>query len=352
MDGVDIAYCEFDMPDETLNKKTKIHFAIKIAETIPYPERWMTRLTHLNEQPIFLYPKTDAYYGKYLGQLVTDFIKKNNLTVDLISSHGHTIFHQPENGFTAQIGDGAAIQAETNLPVVCNFRTVDVALGGQGAPLVPVGDHGLFSEYDTCLNLGGFANISFTENDLLKAFDICPCNTILNHVAAWKNLPFDDKGKIAENGKVNTDLLTELNELEFYKKHDAKSLGKEWVNEKFWPVVKKFDSLNDEDLMATFAEHISIQISIVIHSANAKNILLTGGGALNDFLIHLITKKTSSKMIIPELNIINYKEALIFAYLGVLRVRNEINVMSSVTGAIKNSIGGALYGNFFPHKAS
>ena len=353
MDGVDLAYCEFEYQTD------KWQFKILHAETIPYPEVWITRLTKLHEQPIFLYPKTDAFYGKYLGQLVNNFIKKNNLVVDLISSHGHTIFHQPENGFTAQIGDGASIHAETNLPVVCNFRTVDVALGGQGAPLVPIGDRDLFSEYDACLNLGGFSNISFTKDNVTKAYDICPCNIILNEVSSWINLSYDDQGKIAQSGIVNSALLLELNEIDYYKKQHAKSLGREWVYENFWPIVKKYDPIKTEDLLATFVEHIAIQIAGKISSSNAKKILVTGGGVFNSFLIKLLNEKVSSRnnttenkkntteIIIPEASIINYKEALIFAYLGTLYLNRSNNIMSSVTGAMRDHIGGALYGSNF-----
>lgn len=342
MDGVDLAYCEFEIND------LKWNFKISCADTIPYPEVWITRLTHLHEQPIFLYPKTDAFYGKYLGQLVNDFIKKNHLVVDLISSHGHTIFHQPENGFTAQIGSGAAIYAETNLPVVCDFRTADVSLGGQGAPLVPIGDRELFSEYDACLNLGGFANISFTNKDSLTAFDVCPCNIILNQVANTMNFPFDDEGKIAASGEINIELLNELNALDFYKKKNAKSLGAEWVNETFYSIVKNYELINAKDLMATFADHIAVQISEVLIQNKIKNILVTGGGTLNAHLIDLIKIKTKSKteLIIPDIKIIQHKEALIFAFLGVLRMRNENNILKTVTGAIRNNIGGALYGKF------
>ena len=339
MDGVDLAYCEFE------EQKGKWSFEIKYAETIPYPEVWKTRLSKLDEQPIFLYPKTDAFYGKYIGQLINDFIEKNNLKVDLISSHGHTIFHQPQNGFTAQIGSGAAIYAETNIPVVCDFRSVDVALGGQGAPLVPLGDTMLFKEYDACLNLGGFANISFSKNEAINAFDICPCNIVLNHITEWMNLPFDDEGKIASSGIVNANLLEELNAIGFYKIEGSKSLGKEWVNENVWPVMKKYDSLNNEDLMATFTEHIATQISNKINASKTSNILATGGGVFNKYLLSRIEIKSSSKIATPSANIINYKEALIFAFLGLLNMLNRNNIISSVTGAKQNSIGGAFYGS-------
>lgn len=342
MDGVDLAYCEFS------KQKDKWKFKIKDAETIPYPEVWINRLTLLHKQPIFLYPKTDAYYGKYLGQLVNSFIKKHKLKVDLIASHGHTIFHNPNEGYTAQIGDGAYIHAETNLPVVCDFRTVDLALGGQGAPLVPIGDRELFSGYDACLNLGGFANISFTKNKTVIAFDICPCNTILNKVANVMDLPFDDEGKMAAKGRVKNVLLKKLNALAYYEKHTAKSLGQEWLNEYFWPTLKQSKSISTHDLLATFTEHISTQIVSEIHQSKSKKTLLTGGGAHNKHLIQLIETKTDSELIIPDKKIINFKEALIFAFLGVLRLRSETNSLSSVTGAFRNNIGGALFGPVIP----
>lgn len=338
MDGVDLAYCEFE------HHSNKWSFKIECAETIPYPEVWIKRLLHLHEQPIHLYPRTDAYYGKYLGQLINNFIKKNNLQVDFISSHGHTIFHQPENGFTAQIGSGAAIYAETNLPVVSDFRTVDIALGGQGAPLVPMGDKELFSEYDACLNMGGFANISISKNEIVKAFDICPCNIILNHIANLMNLPFDDEGKIASSGNIHEGLLNDLNTIEFYKKQGAKSLGREWVNEKFWPIVNKCGKIENENLLATFNEHISTQISEKMNNFEVQNVLITGGGAFNKNLIQKIAQKVSTKLEIPDQKIINFKESLIFAFLGILRINKLDNTMSSVTFSMRNNMGGSIFG--------
>lgn len=340
MDGVDIAFCEFVCNDG------KWTYEIKAAETIPYDEKWRIRLSQLYKQPIEIYPKTDAFYGRYLGMLIRQFIKTHSLTVDFIASHGHTIFHQPENGFTAQIGDGAAISAETGLPVVNNFRNMDVILGGQGAPLVPIGDKLLFAEYDACLNLGGIANISLTINDGIKAFDICPCNIVLNRVARWLEKPFDNGGEIARSGEVDDVLLNELNQLPFYQIAAAKSLGREWINSDFWPIVKKHLDISEEEKMATLSEHIATQIAHTINEKDAKKLLLTGGGAFNTFLIEKIRNKTKAEIIIPSNELVNYKEALIFAFLGILRLRNEVNSLKSVTGAKQDSIGGALHGNF------
>lgn len=338
MDGVDIAYCEF------LYENQKWNFQIKVAETVPYDQNWIVRLSQLHRQPIHLFPKTDAFYGRYLGKITRQFIDENNLKVDFVSSHGHTIFHQPENGFTAQIGCGAGISAECGLPVVNNFRAMDVVLGGQGAPLVPIGDQFLFNDYDACLNLGGFSNISFKNSQ--KAFDISPCNMAFNLMANEINLPFDEDGKIAASGSIHDELLMELNNLDFYKKNNAKSLGIEWFNQSFLPILNRFETISIPDKMATVNLHVAQQIAKVINTENIDNILVTGGGAHNKILIQNIQTLTKTQIIIPDSSTINYKEALIFAFLGVLRIRNEINILKSVTGAVSNSIGGALHGNF------
>ena len=338
MDGVDIAYCEF------LCENQKWSFTIKEAKTFPYEQNWMVRLSQLHQQPIHIFPKTDAFYGRYLGKITRQFIDKHNLKVDFVSSHGHTIFHQPENGFTAQIGCGAGISAECGLPVVNNFRAMDVVLGGQGAPLVPIGDQFLFNDYDACLNLGGFSNISFKNSQ--KAFDISPCNMAFNLMANEINLPFDEDGKIAASGSIHDELLMELNNLDFYKKNNAKSLGIEWFNQSFFPILNRFETISIPDKMATVNLHVAQQIAKVINTENIDNILVTGGGAHNKILIQNIQALTKTQIIIPDSLTINYKEALIFAFLGVLRIRNEINILKSVTGAVSNSIGGALHGNF------
>jgi anhydro-N-acetylmuramic acid kinase len=338
MDGVDIAYCEFLYEDKKWN------FRIKEAKTIPYDQNWIVRLFQLHKQPIYLFPKTDAFYGRYLGKITNQFIKDHKLQIDFIASHGHTIFHQPENGFTAQIGCGAGISVECGLPVVNNFRAMDVVLGGQGAPLVPIGDQFLFTDYDACLNLGGFSNISFKNSQ--KAFDISPCNMAFNLLANELNLPFDEDGNIAANGCINDSLLNAFNNIDFYKINNAKSLGIEWFNQSFLPILKQFENESIANKMATISLHIAQQIAKVINAENIDNVLVTGGGAYNKILVKNIQTLTKTKIEIPDALTINYKEALIFAFLGVLRVRNEINILKSVTGAVSNSIGGALHGNF------
>ena len=341
MDGVDLAYCTFT------KKENKWLFQINCAETVPYTEVWKARLLSLPQQSMEVYPKTHAFYGRYLGKLVNEFMAKHKVKPDLVASHGHTIFHDPNVGYTAQIGDGAAISAECSLPVVADFRTMDVALGGQGAPLVPIGDRILFSEYNACLNLGGISNLSFFTQNQSKAWDISVCNMVLNTVAEAMGFAYDDNGKIAAAGSVQTELLTALNALPFYTQEGAKSLGREWVNREFWPVVQGFQGIADQDLLATFVEHISFQIALALNQhLQGKEILVTGGGALNGYLMQKLQEKTHAKLLIPSIELVQYKEALIFALLGLLRICNEDNVLSSVTGSKQNHCGGALYGNF------
>ncbi|MFA6261662.1 MAG: anhydro-N-acetylmuramic acid kinase [Bacteroidia bacterium] len=337
LDGLDLAYCEFQFVRDAWE------FKLGPAETIAYNDTWKVRLSHLHEQPIHLYPKTDLFYGRFIGQEVKQFIDRHALQVDLIASHGHTIFHQPAEGFTAQIGNGAAIHVETGLPVIADFRTVDVMLGGQGAPLVPIGDALLFNKYDACLNLGGFANISYSSGNKRKAFDIVPCNIILNALANQAGMEYDAGGAIAGTGKINTTLLNQLNQLPFYRQHGARSLGREWVEEAFWPLIKAA-TLNNEDALATLTEHIILQIAACIQISGAKSVLITGGGVYNQFLLEHLKANTTALCVVPDTSIIDFKEALIFAFLGVLKIQHQPNVWCEYTGASRNSIGGALFG--------
>lgn len=337
LDGVDIAYCEFSYYKENW------HYSIKHAETIAYNNTWLIRLKELHKQPAFVFPKTDAFYGKYLGQLAKAFINKHKIEVDFIASHGHTIFHQPEKGFTAQIGSGANIYAETGITTINDFRVVDVALGGQGAPLVPIGDELLFNEFDACLNLGGFSNISFKRNSKRVAFDICPCNIVMNPIANLLGVAYDNEGKFASDGIINEQLLMQLNNLSYYQKEAPKSLGAEWVTENFWPLVKHFQ-ISPIDLLATLNKHIAFQIINVVKTNNLKSILTTGGGTFNKYMIDEINRHTHNALLIPDRNLINFKEALIFAFLGVLRICKSENSLRTITGASKNSIGGSIWG--------
>ena len=340
LDGVDLAYCHFVKENSTWK------FEIRSAITIEYSTLWKKKLSTLHSQDALLFANTQAEYGHYLGILVNDFIGKNKLSVDFIASHGHTIFHQPQHIFTSQIGDGAAIAAECGLPVVCDFRSKDIALGGQGAPLVPIGDQQLFSQYDFCLNFGGIANISFDLKKSRIAFDVCPCNIVLNYFSAQLGKEYDDGGKIAATGKLNESLFKQLNALPFYAIHSQKSLGREDIEGDFFPLLNSSE-ISVEDKLNTFCEHIAFQVSNVIKNSRPETgnnkLLITGGGAFNSYLVSRIRELSGIEIIIPDETIIQFKEALIFAFLGVLRWRGEVNCLKSVTGARVDSVSGAIY---------
>lgn len=333
LDGLDICLAEFE-------KKDKWHFQILKAETLPYPTDWENKLRNSIHLSVTDLLELHSDYGFYLGQKAKEFIEKHQLEdIDLIASHGHTVFHQPQRKFTLQIGDGRAIKLETGIPVLYDFRSQDVLMKGNGAPLVPVGDKLLFSQYDACLNLGGFSNISLTSEGKRIAFDIAPVNIVLNHLAQQLNESFDENGNLARKGVVNEALLHQLNSLGFYQQAHPKSLGIEWCHQYIFPVLEHIPPL---EALATFTEHIAQQISKVINENNIKDILITGGGAYNTLLIEKIKAKTESKIIIPEKEIIEYKEALIFAFMGVLKMNNEINVLSSATGSIADHCSGVI----------
>jgi anhydro-N-acetylmuramic acid kinase len=337
LDGIDLAAVEFTILDQ------KWSFKILEKETISYTENWVNQLKEavtFSEEKL---TQLNENYTILLGGIIKDFINKYRLEdIDAVCSHGHTILHQPQNGFTLQIGNLPTIAKIVGTRVVCDFRVQDVQLGGQGAPLVPIGDRILFSEYDYCLNLGGFSNISFEENNNRIAFDISPVNTVLNFYANKLGLDYDDKGEISRSGKLNSDLLNELNALEYYSKPFPKSLGFEFVKEIVLPLIENYP-IAIEDKMHTFTEHIALQTAKVLPSKNGK-LLVTGGGAYNTFLMERMQFHLPSlKIIIPDAEILEFKEALIFALLGVLKLRDEINVLGSVTGAKKNHSSGVIF---------
>ncbi len=336
LDGVDIAYCEF-------NHANRWTFDLICSETIAYDENWKKLLGELHLSSAEKISEVDFLYGNYLGKIVGEFCRKNNVSPDFISSHGHTIFHQPQKGFTKQIGSGAALSAASAYKVVFDFRSTDIALGGQGAPLVPIGDRHLFSDFIFCLNLGGIANISYEEGNERKAFDICACNLVLNHYSMKKGMLFDRDGMLAEKGKTDDDLLNRLNNLSYYSKQFPKSLGREDVEKDLLPILQSSIS-SVENILATFCEHIAQQVSTCVSKSGLKGkMLITGGGAYNKYLAWRISRLCNQEIVIPEKKIIEFKEAIIFAFLGILRIRNEVNCLKSVTGARADNCGGALY---------
>lgn len=337
LDGVDLAHIHFKV------KNQKWSFEILECETIGYSQNWLDQLKIAVEFSNESLQKLNSDYTLLLGNIISDFIKKFKIeNIDAVCSHGHTILHQPQNGLTLQIGNLSEIADYINQTVVCDFRVQDVQLGGQGAPLVPIGDRILFSDYDYCLNLGGFSNISFEENGQRIAFDISPVNTVLNFYANQLGLDYDDKGQLTRTGAVNINLLNQLNQLKFYQKNYPKSLGFEFVKETILPLMENY-TIPIEDKLRTFTEHVAIQINLALPDKN-RDLLITGGGAYNTFLIERIQfHLPEMKIIIPEKKLLEFKEALIFALLGVLKLRNEINVLASVTGAKGDHSSGNIH---------
>ena len=335
LDGLDICLTEFEFPNVQ-------NFKILFAETVNYNEKFRLKLKQSIDFNGEELTKLDIEFGVLSGKIINEFIQKNKIEkVDLIASHGHTVFHNPNENYTLQIGNGNAIRLETGVKTVYDFRTQDVLLGGQGAPLVPIGDELLFGNYDACLNLGGISNISFRKNDKRIAFDISPFNLVLNHLAEKLGKPFDENGNLAKSGEIDWKLLDELNGLKYYQTQPPKSLGIEFCYENVFPMIEN-SGLKTEDLLATFSEHFAFQIAEIFNQNHLKNVLITGGGAYNEFFIKTLKAKTSTEIILPENQIIDFKEALIFALMGLLKIENQINVLASVTGAERNHSSGIV----------
>jgi anhydro-N-acetylmuramic acid kinase len=337
LDGVDLAHIRFQLDN------TKWTFEILESETIGYSQDWINHLKLAVDYPENELQKLNEEYTQLLASIISSFVKEHKIeNLDAVCSHGHTILHQPQNGLTLQIGNLPEIATLTHQTVVCDFRVQDVKLGGQGAPLVPIGDRILFSDYDYCMNLGGFSNVSFEQNGKRIAFDISPVNTVLNFYANQLGLNYDDKGQISRTGTLNETLLSELNSLEFYEKPFPKSLGFEFVKRVVLPLIEKYE-IRIEDKLNTFTEHIAIQTALALPNQKG-NLFITGGGAYNDFIIERIQfYLPEMKIVIPTAKILEFKESLIFALLGVLKLRGEINTLCSVTGAKMDHSSGIIY---------
>ncbi|MCW3113780.1 MAG: anhydro-N-acetylmuramic acid kinase [Segetibacter sp.] len=347
LDGLDIAFVEFE------ENARKWSYEIKAATCKPYSSEWFSKLQQATNLSAHEYLLLHSSYGKYIGQQVNAFIEEFDLhhKVQIISSHGHTTFHDPAKGMTAQLGDGAAIAAATEVNVVSDLRAMDVAFGGQGAPIVPIGEKLLFNDYSYFLNLGGIANLSHKTVDSHIAFDVCAANRVLNMLAQAEGKDYDDAGSIAASGKIFTPLLTRLNALNYYTLPYPKSLANSFGTNEVFPLVNGFD-ISNADKLRTYAEHIVMQIGYAIQKITSAKpgvddkLLVTGGGAFNTFLIQRLKQTVDPfniEVVVPDAQVINYKEALIMALIGVLRWREEYNVLDTVTGARRSSIGGAVW---------
>ena len=335
LDGLDVCCATFDRRDG------KWSFTIDCARGYSYPDSLKRQLgAEVQKMSALEFVTFHSAYGRFLGERVKDFMAEFGVRPDIIASHGSTVFHEPEKKVMFQIGDGAAIAAETGIPTVSDFRRLDIMLGGQGAPLVPIGDNLLFGDYDYCLNIGGFSNISFRQGDKRIAFDISPVNYVINRFTRQIGLEMDRDGVIASRGQVNQALLEGLNALDYYARPWPKSLGREWVEKQVFPLLDSC-GLPLEDILRTYYEHCAFQLSRVTEPG--QSLLVTGGGAYNKFLIERMRALSGCDIVIPEPAIIEFKEALIFAFLGVLYMLDEPSCLRSVTGAAKDNIGGMLF---------
>lgn len=342
LDGVDLAYCSFsENQDGSWN-----HEFLKTG-TVPYSNEWRERLMNVQKTSAEIYAQTDSEYGALLGSIVKNFITTHQIEPDFVASHGHTIFHQPERQFTAQIGDGETMAANLPCPLVTNFRSRDLALGGQGAPLVPFGEKLLFPNASLFLNLGGFSNITADG----KAYDVSPCNLPLNQIAREYDpkLEYDPNGDLARAGRCDKSLLEKLNALSYYSEPPPKSLGREWLEEHFFPILNEEKQLSPKDLLCTLNHHIASQIGRAVEDSALRNteILITGGGFKNTFLAELLETELKKFGITfhPENNdqLIEYKEALIFAFLGLHTLLGRANILPSTTGSIRSSVSGSIH---------
>ena len=334
LDGLDLALCNFWKENQTFC------YQIMKTKTVQYPQELCQQLGEIFGSSAQQFCRTEVEFSNFIAQGVNQFLEKLEKKPDYIASHGHTVFHQPHSGLTKQIGSGAILAAQTGIATICDFRTADVALGGQGAPLVPIGDMLLFANYEGCLNLGGIANISRRKQEQCTAYDISLCNIPLNFLANQCGFLYDKEGNLAKNGNINFELLEALNQPEYFTLRNAKSIGFELFAEYYKPLLESF-SISVEDKLRTMCEHIALQI--VANLTSLQKVLVTGGGAKNNFLIQLIKEKTDTQIVIPNEQLVDFKEALIFAFLGYLRVHETNNCLSSVTGATKDSCGGAVY---------
>lgn len=335
VDGLDVCCARFD------EHGGRWSFQILGARGYEYPRNLRQKLlSEVQGMSARDFVGFHSEYGRFLGERVNDFMGEYGIRPDIIASHGSTVFHEPDKKIMFQIGDGAAIAAVTGIPTVSDFRRLDIMLGGQGAPLVPIGDNLLFADYDYCLNIGGFSNISFLKGEQRIAFDISPVNYVINRYARSIGLEMDRDGNLARTGQVDEVLLDRLNALPYYAKPYPKSLSREWVEGTVFPLLEQC-GLPLNDLLRTYYEHCACQLAN--NTVPGRNILVTGGGAYNGFLISRMRNLSGCELVVPEAEIVEYKEALIFAFLGVLYMLDRPSCLRSVTGAGRDNIGGMLF---------
>jgi anhydro-N-acetylmuramic acid kinase len=339
LDGLDLVLCRL-----WYDEFCRWQYLILMSYTEVYDNIWRERLRNARHSSAWEYAMLHRDFGCFTAKTIQRFLSTVALPYlpDLIASHGHTVFHVPEQGLTTQIGSGAEIAAGTDIPTICDFRSTDVAIGGQGAPLVPIGDDLLFDKYAACLNLGGIANISYRDNEHRKAFDIAPCNMIFNYLAIKEGHLYDRDGLLARDGILSPSLFKSWETLPYYEQKGAKSLGAEWFENTFLPCLSQ-ENIPVSHAARTAVEHVASRVAAALEPVPGQNILVTGGGAKNKFLMERLSALSSKNFEIPDPKLVDYKEALVFAFLGLLRWKGKINCLHSVTGAPANTIGGAVY---------
>lgn len=333
LDGIDLACCTFEEIDR------KWHYRILAGRTVAYDPALRERLLVASRSTGLELARLHRDVGDAIGHAVTAFLP--DAPAELVSSHGHTIFHQPSESLTTQVGCGARIAALGGLPVVCDLRSKDVALGGQGAPLVPLGERLLFPGHQAFLNLGGISNLSIHGSTTL-GYDIGICNQALDHLAAEAGMPYDANGDLARTGRVDETLLQALNDLPFHAQSPPRSLGREWSEAEVLPLISG-PGISLRDRMRTVVEHIAFQVGRELDRHGTSDVLVTGGGAHHGLLMERIAACTRARVERPERELIDQKEALIFALLGLLRWQGRPTALASVTGALRDSVGGAVY---------
>lgn len=350
LDGIDLSYARYDVYED------RVEFELLHTEHVAFSEKWETRLRHVHSQDALTFIRTHVYFGHYLGEILNDFIHENGISPDFIASHGHTIFHDPNGRITTQIGDGAAIAAITNQTVICDFRTLDIAIDGEGTPIAPAADRYLFSDYDFCMNIGGIANITHNNGNQPIAFDIAPANQVLNALAGLLGWDYDEDGNIAKRGRIQPEILERLSDFMYFSNPYPKSISNSWIRNEIIPIYMNAQ-VPLQDKLRTAVEHLvqetynSIQQIIEkeglsLEDDESYQLLATGGGVFNDFLMDTLSDRLADlkvEVVVPDDDVIEYKEAILMGLMGVLRMENRPNCFKSVTGAQRDTIGGAIY---------
>ena len=344
LDGLDVAICDISEENDRLKWEMLTHI------TIPFTANLTDRFNQIADLTAKELIKLDHEFAAFCARSVTDFAANQNLDIDYIASHGHTIYHEPQDGYTLQIGNGGVIAALSRIPTICDFRVNDIALGGQGAPIVPIVEKYLFPGIKFFLNLGGIANISI-HSDAIIAYDVCPCNQILNQLSQQKGKPYDEGGAMAAQGVVHTELLDSLNSISYFQAQAPKSLDNSWVRNEFYSFFEK-SNLAPADGLATMTTFIAQQVAAAVRSYEEESVvstlselMITGGGAYNSYLLNCIVNELPENIKIKKSSsaLIEAKEAILMALMGYLRVKEKPNTLTTVTGASGQTCGGAIY---------